>query len=119
MTESLRDSDFLDHMLEALRRIRAYVQECDEDRFFREPMLQDAVIRNIEILGEAANRLSPEFTASRSDIPWRDIAGMRNRLIHGYMQVNLRTVWMVVLRDLPVLEHQLEPLRRSLPDALS
>ena len=72
--------------------------------------MQDAVIRNIQIIGEAANRVSCEFIARHNVIPWRDIAGMRHRLIHGYFKVNLHIVWKVIEKDLPKLETQIQDL---------
>ena len=101
-----RDRDYLRHILEAIDRIRTYTSGKSKDAFLSEPLLQDAEIRNVEVIGEAANRLSPEFIAKHNTIPWRDIAGMRHRLIHGYMTVNLQTVWNVVERELPGLEKQ-------------
>lgn len=101
-----RDRDYLRHILEAIDRIRTYTSGKSKNIFLSEPLLQDAVIRNIEVIGEAANRLSPEFITTHNNIPWRDIAGMRHRLIHGYMTVNLQTVWNVVERELPGLEKQ-------------
>lgn len=101
-----RDGDYLRHILEAIDRIQTYTSGKSKNAFLSEPLLQDAVIRNIEVIGEAANRLSPEFIAMHNTIPWRDIAGMRHRLIHGYMTVNLQTVWNVVERELPGLEKQ-------------
>jgi uncharacterized protein with HEPN domain len=65
------------------------------------------VIRNIEIVGEAAGRVSTETTTRTPEIPWREIVGMRHRLIHGYLEVNLDTVWQVVERDLPALGRNL------------
>ena len=73
------------------------------------------MIRNIEIVGEAASRLSPEFAARHAEIPWRDIVGMRHRLIHGYLKVNLDTVWEVVERDLPALAPKLRALLGESP----
>ena len=106
MSHPDRDGDYLRHILEAIDRIRKYTTGKNKDTFLSEPLLQDAVIRNVEVIGEAANRLSPEFIAKHSTIPWRDIAGKRHRLIHGYMTVNLQTVWNVVERELPGLEKQ-------------
>jgi uncharacterized protein with HEPN domain len=97
-------------MLEAIERIRRYVGRKRRAGFLGDPLLQDAVIRNIEILGEAASRLSPEFAARHPEIPWREIVGMRYRLIHGYLKVNLETVWEVVDRDLPALAPALRAL---------
>jgi uncharacterized protein with HEPN domain len=105
-----RDRTYLGHMLEAMARIRSYVGRKRRAGFLRSALLQDAVIRNIEIVGEAAGRVSAELTARTPGIPWRDIVGMRHRLIHGYLQVNLHTVWDVVERDLPALERNLRAL---------
>ena len=102
MTEARsRDLSYLEHMLEAIARIQRYVGRKRRAGFLGDALLQDAVIRNIEIVGEAAGRVSPEFAAQHAEIPWRDIVGMRHRLIHGYLKVNLETVWEVVERDLP------------------
>lgn len=109
-----RDRTYLGHMLEAIERIRRYVGRTRRTGFCRNALLQDAVIRNIEIVGEAAGRVSAEFTSRTPAIPWREIVGMRHRLIHGYLQVNLDTVWEVVERDLPVLERSLRALVETL-----
>jgi uncharacterized protein with HEPN domain len=74
-----RNGDYLRHILDAIDRIRTYTTGKNKDAFLSEPLLQDAVIRNIEVIGEAANRLTPEFIAAHNTIPWRDIAGMRHR----------------------------------------
>ncbi len=105
-----RDRTYLGHMLEAIARIRRYVGRKRRAAFLRDALLQDAVIRNIEVVGEAAGRVSAELTARNPEIPWREIVGMRHRLIHGYLEVNLLTVWEVIERDLPVLERSLRTL---------
>lgn len=105
-----RDPAYIDHMLGAIARIRSYVGRRRRAGFLRAPLLQDAVLRNIEIIGEAAGRVSPEFAARHPEIPWRDIVGMRNRLIHGYLTVNLDIVWRVVATDLRVLQPKLQTL---------
>jgi len=110
-----RDRTYLGHMLEAIARIRQYVGRTRRAGFLRNALLQDAVIRNIEIVGEAAGRVSAGFTAASTDIPWREIVGMRHRLIHGYLEVNLDTVWEVVERDLPALEASLRALAEPSP----
>lgn len=104
------DRTYLEHMLEAIARIRRYVGRTRRTGFLRNALLQDAVIRNIEIVGEAAGRVSAGFSARTPSIPWREIVGMRHRLIHGYLQVNLDTVWEVIERDLPALERDLRAL---------
>ena len=116
MTES-RDRTYLGHMLGAIARIRQYVGRTRRAGFLRSALLQDAVIRNIEIVGEAAGRVSAGFTATSTHIPWREIVGMRHRLAHGYLEVNLDTVWEVVERDLPALEVGLRALVELSPPA--
>lgn len=108
-----RDLVYLGHMLEAIAKIRRFVGRKRRAGFLADPLLQDAVMRNIEIIGEAGGRVSREFSSLHVFIPWRDIAGMRHRLIHGYMQVNLGTVWQVVERDLPALEKSLAALQQK------
>jgi uncharacterized protein with HEPN domain len=108
-----RDPAYAGHMLEAIARIRRYVGRKGRTAFLASPLLQDAVIRNIEIIGEAAGRVSRAFAARHAAIPWRDIAGMRHRLIHGYLTVNPDTVWQVVKRDLPALEKDLRAIAAS------
>ncbi len=116
MTEpESRDPDYLEHMLEAIDRIRRYVGRKRRVGFLGSPLVQDAVIRNIEIIGEAAGRVSPEFAARNPGIQWREIVGMRHRLIHGYLRVNLETVWEAVDRDLPALELGLRALLGQRP----
>ena len=105
-----RDPAYVEHMLEAIGRIRRYVGRKRRAGFLGNALLQDAVIRNIEIIGEAAGRLSPEFAARHPGIPWREIVGMRHRLIHGYLKVNVATVWEVVEQDLPSLKRDLQTL---------
>lgn len=112
-----RDPAYAAHMLEAIARIRRYVGRKGRAAFLASPLLQDAVIRNIEIVGEAAGRVSRGFAARHAAIPWRDIAGMRHRLIHGYLTVNLDTVWQVVKRDLPALERDLRAITADKPVA--
>jgi uncharacterized protein with HEPN domain len=112
-----RDRTYLAHMLGAIARIRQYVGRTRRTGFLRSALLQDAVIRNIEIVGEAAGRVSAEFTAANAAIPWREIVGMRHRLIHGYLEVNLATVWEAVERDLPALEASLRALVEPSPPA--
>ena len=104
------DALYLDSMREAIARIRRYVGRKRRTGFLADPLLQDALIRNLEVIGEAAGRVSGDLAARHPEIPWRDIAGMRHRLIHGYLSVNLNTVWLVVERDLGPLKKQLDAL---------
>ena len=108
--DELRLNDFLQHMLQAIERIEAYVEEHSEIQFLNTTILQDAVVRNIEILGEASNNLMkrfPEFISAHPEVPWEAIYYMRNRIIHGYVSIDYELVWFVITKDLPELQKQL------------
>ena len=112
-----RQNDFLQHMLQAIQRIEEYIEERTEDYFLNTPLLQDAVVRNIEILGEASNNLLkrfPEFTSAHSEVPWEAIYYMRNRIIHGYVSIDFQLVWGLISKDLPALQKQLITIKVSL-----
>ena len=98
-------------MLESIEKIILYTKGLSESDFVRNSEKADAVIRNIEVVGEAAGKLSDEFQADHSGIPWSQIVSMRNRLIHGYFGVSLLTIWQVVCVDLPDLYDKLKKLR--------
>ncbi len=86
------DRTRLQHILEAIERIESYTKSGSET-FFTNSMVQDAVVRNIQIIGEASRALSDEFKAAHPEIPWREIAGSRNMLVHEYFRVDLEIVW--------------------------
>ena len=73
----------------------------------------DAVVRNLQIIGEAANRLPEEFRAHYSEIPWRNIIGLRNRIVHDYIGVDVEIIWQIVEKEIPHLKKQLEGIRIS------
>jgi uncharacterized protein with HEPN domain len=106
----LRTKDYIEHMLEAIGRIREYVAPLSLDTFESTQMVVDAVVRNIEIIGEAAHNVmldDPAFVAAHPGIPWQDIYAMRNRVSHGYFAINTHVVWVTIQRDLPKLERDL------------
>lgn len=104
-----QDRPYLEHIQEAIRKILAYTEQ-NRDVFLRDTKTQDAVLRNFEIIGEAVKRLSEETKSRRPDLPWRNIAGLRDVLIHNYMGVNLVRVWNVVDNDLPKLQEAIDEL---------
>jgi len=106
------DLFYLKHILEAAQKIESYVS-VGRNAFMKESHWQDAVIRQLEVIGEATKRLSLEVRSNHPDIPWRRIAGMRDVLIHDYMGVDLAAVWEVAQRDLPGLKRQLESILRE------
>lgn len=108
-----RDQTYLLHLLDAIGKIERYAA-VGYGEFMAESHWQDAVIRQLEILGEAVKRLSPEVTQRRPDIPWRRIAGMRDVLIHNYMGVDVQAVWEVTQSELPSLRLAVEELLEAL-----
>ena len=105
-----RDDAYLLDMLAACREARDFGARVDFDAFRANRMAQLAILKAVEIVGEAAARVSPEFAATHPDIPWRAIIGMRNRLVHEYAGIDLERVWETVQRDVPNLIALLEPL---------
>lgn len=97
------DGDWLDDILEAMQRIALYIDGLDYSRFLDDTKTQDAVIRNLEIIGEASKNLFPQFRLATPEIPWKNLAGMRDRLIHRYFGVNLDIVWQAASVELPGL----------------
>ena len=113
MTKALRVPDYLRHILNAIERIDRYTTDMDETGFLANELIQDAVIRNIEIIGEAANtlqRVDSAFAADHDEIPWMVMYTMRNRVSHGYDQVDFEILWRTVRNDLPVLHAQISKL---------
>lgn len=102
-----RLGDYLSHMLEAIRLARAYTEGMDKQAFLEDKRTQQAVILNLLTLGEAAShiaRLYPTFSDSHPQLPWKQMRGMRNRMAHGYFDINLEIVWETMCNDLPGLE---------------
>jgi uncharacterized protein with HEPN domain len=101
---------YLRHMLDAISRIEAYTRNMTCEQFLASDLHQDAVIRQIEVIGKAAKKTSSELRAARPEIPWRDVAGMRDKLIHDYFGVDLDAVWDTAQKDIPALKTQLHGL---------
>jgi uncharacterized protein with HEPN domain len=112
-----RGADYVGHMLEAVANVLSYTEGFDEVRLRESPVVRDAVIRNLEVMGEAARnvmRHAPEIAEACPQIPWDVIYATRNRLSHGYFDVDLHVVWQVVSRELPPLQRALKELAESL-----
>jgi uncharacterized protein with HEPN domain len=106
MTASRDDTIYIEHMLECIRRIEANVAGGREG-FMTSHTLQDAVLRNLQTLAEASQRLSSSFKVTQPQIPWREIAAFRNVLVYNYLGIDLDTVWIITQRDLPPLKQAL------------
>ena len=106
------DRLYLTHIKEAIDKIYLYTND-GYDQFVDDPKAQDAVIRNFEIIGEATKQISDKVKQLRSDIPWRDIAGLRDVLIHDYMGVDVKEVWNIVTNHLPGLKNAIDELLGS------
>lgn len=100
------DRLYLDHIIGCIERIESYAM-AGRDEFLSSTMIQDAIIRNFEVIGEATKRLSGDLRGAHPEIPWRQLAGFRDVLIHQYMGVDVIEVWNVV-------EHDIANLRRAL-----
>ena len=98
------DRVYLEHIRDAIARIEQYTEDIGEPEFKQQVLVQDGVIRQLEIVGEAVKRLSTSFRSSHTAIPWQDIARMRDKLIHDYFGVDIEKVWLTVIQDIPPLK---------------
>jgi uncharacterized protein with HEPN domain len=106
--------DYLGHIEEAATLANDYVRNMSKDTFLADKKTQQAVIYNILIIGEAATQLIneyPEFVAAHPDIPWREMRGIRNRMAHGYFELNLDIIWETVTTYLDKLSHQIAAIK--------
>ena len=104
------NSIYLEHILNCTEKILSYTKNMTEGQFLKNELVQDAVIRNFEIIGEATKQLSKEFRNQYEHIPWRDIAGMRDVLIHDYIGVDMWAVWSTVAEYVPKLKENIETI---------
>lgn len=105
-----RDDAYLLDMLNAARKIQSFTQGMNEDEFRKSELHQQAVMRLIQIIGEAARKTSEDYKQLHPEIAWVQISGMRNYLIHEYFRINMDTVWQVIQVHIPALIAHLEPL---------
>jgi uncharacterized protein with HEPN domain len=111
-----RVPDFLDHIIEAIDRIHVYVEDMSETDFLADDKTRDAVVRNFEIIGEAARNVErhhADFAEQHPEIPWALMYAMRNRVAHGYFQVDYEMVWKSIHMDLPPLRDSVRGLLDS------
>jgi len=116
MSLERRDREYLSDVLEAMRRIIAYTCDLSREQFLEDRRTQDAVIRNIEVIGEAAKSLSAALKAKHPAIPWKEMASMRDKVIHHYFGINYDIVWNVAKKEIPNTVHQVESVLTEVDD---
>ena len=104
------DADLIQDIIESIHRITSYTEKISYDEFLKDYKSQDAVIRNLEILGEAGKLLSVKIKEKYPHIPWKDITGTRDKLIHDYFGVNINLVWDTVEKEIPRLSQSVDRL---------
>jgi uncharacterized protein with HEPN domain len=103
----MTDRNFVRHILGAIERIESYTAGVSEEEFLRNFLIQDGVMRNLEIIGEASKKISTATKEENKGVPWKKMAGLRDKLIHDYFGVDIISVWTVVETDLKELKQQL------------
>jgi uncharacterized protein with HEPN domain len=119
MKDALRVPDYLEHIRDAIERVFRYVEGLDSASFFRNQMVQDAVIRNIEIIGEASRnieRVDPAFVARHAEIDFAAARAMRNAVAHGYHRVDLDILWLTVENDLSLMHTRVLEALHGFPE---
>jgi uncharacterized protein with HEPN domain len=113
MSEKRTPELFLADILDAISSIKEYTGSMGEEEFYSDKKTGDAVIRNLEIIGEATKNLPTEIKKKNSEVNWRVISGMRDKLIHQYFGVSQKILWETIKSDLPVFEKQIKKIRKD------
>ncbi|MEA3548784.1 MAG: DUF86 domain-containing protein [Thermodesulfobacteriota bacterium] len=109
------DTLYLIHIVECINRIETYVEGFDYEKFLESALIQDAVLRNLQVLAESTQHLSSKFKDAHSEVEWYKISGLRNILVHDYLGIDIDTVWNIVVRKLPDFKLLIE---RHVPQAM-
>ena len=102
-----RDLTYLGDVLDAIKQIEDYLQGISKDSFLQNHMMQDAVMHQIGIIGEASNSVSDEFQEQYPELPWTQMRAIRNKIVHDYREINLDVIWDTARNNLPALEKQI------------
>ena len=103
---------YLEHIMDSLNKIIEYTKGLDEKEFLSNELIKDGVIRNFEVIGEATKNISDDFRQKYPDIPWKKMAGMRDKLIHDYMGIDYWKVWDTVIYDIPSLKQDIKKITK-------
>ncbi len=101
---------FVMDMLEAIEKIENYIENLNYEEFSFDEKTKDAVVRNLEVLGEAANKVPKDIQEKYKEIPWSQIIGLRHRLIHGYFAIDYKIVWFIITEQLPELKEKIKEI---------
>lgn len=102
------DNIFLIHILDSISKIEQYLDGIEKEEYDKNTLIQDGVIRQLEIIGEAAKNISSALRESNTQLPWQDMAGMRDKLIHHYFGIDTELVWETAKNDLPFLKSEIQ-----------
>lgn len=110
------DELFLYDIVECCGKIENYLEGISKENFLQNQMLQDAIVRNIEIIGEASKNISEEIRESNTQIEWRNITRMRDKIVHHYFRLNLETVWQTATEDISKLKPEIEKILKTIDE---
>ncbi len=105
-----RDADYLLDLQEAIHRIGVYIADMTYEQFMEDIKTQDAVVRNLEVMGEATKRLSRHLREAYPTVPWKDLSGVRDKMIHHYFGINYDIVWTIVKDEVPLLVKEIKAI---------
>jgi len=106
------DLAYIEHILDCIRKINEFSNGLSLKEFKTNEMVQDAIIRNIEIIGEASKKISKDTKQTYYEIPWKEISGMRDKLIHDYLGVDVDVVWKTIKEDIPTLDRLIRSIKK-------
>ena len=110
------DLAFIEHILESINAIKEFSKNMSKEELISNRLKQSAIVREIEIIGEAVKNISENLKNKNREIEWKDIAGTRDKMIHHYFGVDLNIVWEIIKKDLPILEKQIKNIKKDLMD---
>jgi len=106
------DLAYIEHILDCIRKIQGFSKGLSLKEFTKDELVQDAIIRNIEVIGEASKKISADTKKTYYEIPWKEMTGMRDKLIHDYLGVDTKVVWKTIKEDIPALKLLLKGMKK-------